>query len=154
MNFTFFNNKSFYRLHIICVFVTRTTGFACLRFYRKVAIWKGLYVSMIGSKKVQHISFPSDTLNYSTHFAVNNYQFPVLWLACIENVLCTTHAGPDCTWYFRCVLACVNVTSTGPYFSLGKFVHSLHVQWHFKTSWVIIFHTLKQIIFIFLLYMK
>ena len=47
---------------------------------------------------------------------------------------------PDCARCFWCVIACGNITSTDPFFSLGKVVNILHVLWHFKAILFIIFH--------------
>ena len=72
---------------------------------------------------------------------------------CIENVHCTPRTAPrlrpDCAMCFWCVIACANVTSTDPFFSLGKVVNILHVQWHFKTILFIIFHEHEQMILFF-----
>ena len=72
---------------------------------------------------------------------------------CIENVHCTPRSAPrlrsDCAMCFWCVIARANVTSTNPFFSLGKVFNILHVYWHFKTILFIIFHECEQMILFF-----
>ena len=50
---------------------------------------------------------------------------------CIENVHCTARTAPrlrpDCARCFWCMIARANVTSTDPFFSLGKVANILHV---------------------------
>ena len=46
---------------------------------------------------------------------------------CIENVHCTPRLRPDCARCFWCVVARANVTSTDPFFSLGKVANIHHV---------------------------
>ena len=50
---------------------------------------------------------------------------------CIENVHCTPRTvprlHPHCARCFWCVIARANITSTDPFFSLGKVVNILHV---------------------------
>ena len=72
---------------------------------------------------------------------------------CIKNVHCTPRTAPrlcpDCARCFWCVIARTNVTSTVPFFSLGKVVNILYVWWHFKTILFIIFHEHEQMILFF-----
>ena len=72
---------------------------------------------------------------------------------CIENVHCTPRTAnglrPDCTRCFWCVIARANVTSTDPFFSLGKVFNILHVLWHFNAILFIILHEHEQIILFF-----
>ena len=71
----------------------------------------------------------------------------------VENVHCTPRTAPrlrpDCAMCFWCVIARANVTSTDPFFSLGKVGNILHVYWHFKTILFIIFHEREQMILFF-----
>ena len=76
---------------------------------------------------------------FLTLFVIHTLQLNVLfsdWLfskhaQCIENVHCTPRTAPrlrsDCARCFWCVIARANVTSTDPFFSLGKVVNILHV---------------------------
>ena len=57
----------------------------------------------------------------------------------------------DCAKCFWYVISRANVTSTDPFFSLGKVVNILHVYWHFKAILFIIFHKHEQIILFFCL---
>ena len=77
----------------------------------------------------------NDSLSKRIHTLQLNFLFSD-WLftkyaQCIENVHWTPRTAPrlrtDCARCFWCVIACANVTSTDPFFSLGKVVNILYV---------------------------
>ena len=88
--------------------------------------FKGQYFTNFIIHHLHMTSFHTLQLN----FLLSDWLFSK-YAECIENVHCTPRTAcrlrPDCPRCFWCVISHANVTSTDPFFSLGKVVNILHV---------------------------